>query len=194
MKLYLFDFDGTLTKQDSMWKMLWFSQSWPQFLIKMTRVSFRFVGLFFSKKWSNEIAKMELLSIFFKGKTRVELEKMGRDFSKKIIPQILRPDIFEIAKNAQKAGNFVAIVSASCDFWLEPFCETHGFELICTKLEYVGGRFSGRFSGKNCNNFEKVERIRAHFDLADFDEILAWGNSAGDAEMLKLAHQKFMVV
>ncbi len=187
MKLLLFDFDGTLTTRDSLPAMLVFAVGWPCFLIKMPIVAARFFSLLVQNKWSGNVGKEVLLSLFLKNRTRDDLEKLGRDFCKKKLPAMLRTELLAEAKQARAAGDRVAVVSASCDFWLLPFCEKHGFELVCTELEYVGGRFSGRFLTKNCNFGEKAERIRARFDLSEFDEILAWGNSTGDSAMLELA-------
>ena len=193
MRLYLFDFDGTLTTRDSLIEVMVFAVGWPTFLIKMPLVGLAFLRLLLNKNWSAGYAKAALLSTYFLHKTRSELEKIGADFCEKSLPKILRPDLLDEAKKARAAGGFVAVVSASCDFWLLPFCEKHGFELICTEIEYVAGRFSGRFSTPNCNREEKAVRVKAHFELSDFEEILAWGNSEGDSAMLGLAQKRFKI-
>ena len=66
MKLYLFDFDGTLTTGDSLLAVLVFAVGWPRFFLKMPVVATRFMAIFFQKKWSAKSGKAALLSVFFK--------------------------------------------------------------------------------------------------------------------------------
>jgi phosphatidylglycerophosphatase C len=84
-------------------------------------------------------------------------------------------------------GHKVAVVSASIDYWLNDWCKLNGLDLISTTLELKNGKLTGRLSGKNCYGIEKVNRIKNRYNLAEFDQIYAYGNSAGDREMLLLA-------
>ncbi|HYC86886.1 MAG TPA: haloacid dehalogenase-like hydrolase, partial [Chryseosolibacter sp.] len=65
--------------------------------------------------------------------------------------------------------------------------------LIClaTQLEVKSTKVTGNIAGKNCHGEEKVCRITTRFDLDEFDEIIAYGDSPGDREMLLLAHTRF---
>ena len=59
------------------------------------------------------------------------------------------------------------------------------------QLEVKDGLITGKIKGINCYGPEKESRIRAAYMLKDFDEILAYGDSEGDREMLALASKKF---
>lgn len=194
MKLLLFDFDGTLIRGDSFVRLLVFSKGWPGFFLKMPVVFWRLGGLFFVGKFSAETAKAAILAAFFLNEKQADLEKLGRDFCRKMVPGLLNSPVFDQAKTSRAAGHRVVVVSASGDFWLRPFCETHGFDLICTEMAWRGGRFAGHFSTPNCNGPEKARRVMAFFgSLDEFENVQAWGNSSGDAAMFALADESFKI-
>ena len=59
--------------------------------------------------------------------------------------------------------------------------------MLCSRLEVDGdGRVTGSLVGGNCRGPAKLRRIREHFG-ADGYELWAYGDSAGDAEMLAAA-------
>jgi HAD superfamily hydrolase (TIGR01490 family) len=187
--LHLCDFDGTLTRSDSLLHFLWFVVPMPRLVVGAFRLSFKFLGLFFSGKWSNSAAKAAVLAIYLEGKTRSELQTLGEAFCQQKLPLLLRTDLLNQLQLAQQAGETVVVVSASPDLWLEPFCRTAGFGLICTELSYESDIFRGQFATPNCNGPEKARRILAAYDLRAFDSIVAYGNSSGDAAMFDLAHK-----
>jgi phosphoserine phosphatase len=53
------------------------------------------------------------------------------------------------------------------------------------------GIITGKISGRNCHGDEKVCRIKEHFNVSQFSEVIAYGDSAGDKEMLALAHRRY---
>ena len=83
------------------------------------------------------------------------------------------------------------MISASLDIWLKPWTEYLGVELICTKMKFEQGIFTGAFANANCNGNEKVNRIKALLRLEDYQPIYAYGNSSGDKPMLALADHGF---
>lgn len=188
-RLALFDFDGTLTRGDTLLRFLVFAKGWRGALSCAFPLIFNGLRLFLSGRWSAEAAKSALLAVFFRGKTRSELALLGEQFCREKLPHLLRAEVFEKMLAHRQAGDAVALVSASVDFWLRPFAEKHGLALLCTMADFdANDCFSGNFATPNCNGQEKARRVAAHFDLAAFDKIEAYGNSAGDAAMLALAH------
>ncbi len=187
--LHLCDFDGTLTRGDSLLHFLWFVVPLPRLVVGGLRLSFKFLGLLLSGKWSNGTAKAAVLAVYLEGKTRSELQTFGEAFCLQKLPAILRTALLNQLQRAQQSGETVVIVSASPHLWLEPFCRAMGFGLICTELSYESDIFRGQFATPNCNGPEKARRILAAFDLRSFDLIIAYGNSSGDAAMFDLAHK-----
>ncbi|MGB0524661.1 MAG: HAD-IB family hydrolase [Flammeovirgaceae bacterium] len=188
MKLILFDFDGTLTTKDSFLEFIKFTHSplqlWGGLLLLSPILIGMKLGIF-----SNEFAKPLLLSLYYRGKSKEELEHLGQLFHRDYLPKILRAKGIAEIQAHQAAGQTLALVSASVEIWLKPFAEQMGMTLICTKAAYRDGKFIGKFDGKNCIGPEKVKRICEAFNLKDFDELIAYGDTAGDREMLALADQ-----
>ena len=81
-----------------------------------------------------------------------------------------------------------SIVSASLDVYLEPLAPLLGVDqVLCTKLG-VGpdGRLDGTLVGGNVRGAEKVRRLQAWLG-GDAVELWAYGDSAGDRELLAFA-------
>ncbi len=191
--LVLFDFDGTLTKGDSMLRFLLFAVPPGKTFIGCFPILIKFLGLILSGRWSNERGKETLLAVFFKGKSQVKLEALGAAFYKQHIARMLRPEMLTKLREYRDSGKTVALVSASADIWLRPFCFAENILLICTNLDFENGKFSGKLASPNCNGPEKARRIQATFDLSDYEKIIAFGNSSGDNAMLALADEAWML-
>lgn len=192
-ELVLFDFDGTLTRRDSLLGFLLFTTSKYQLFFGFIVLIFKFIGLLLSGKWSNGKAKEALFSVFFKGLATADLTRLGQAFFREKVPAMLRNDTLSLLRHYQQAGATVAVVSASADLWLKPFCNAESVDLLCTELEMLQGKFTGRFATLNCQGPEKARRIRERFQLGTYDKIIAFGNSSGDAEMFALADEVWMV-
>ncbi|MCC7465911.1 MAG: haloacid dehalogenase-like hydrolase [Saprospiraceae bacterium] len=195
--LHLCDFDGTLTRGDTLWHFLKFAAGPVAWLRAMVLVPASFMGLWVGGKWSNDRAKEKLLAIFFKSRTKQEMEAAGMAFYRNRLPALLRQALLQQLLDAVKRGDQVVVVSASLDIWLKPFCHSYGFDCLCTELEFNENgtspstmpRFTGRFAVPNCNRKEKERRIKAAYQLGQFDRIIAYGNSNGDEAMFALAHE-----
>jgi len=188
--LALFDFDGTITSKDSLLEFIKFTSGKIGFLMVMGLFSPVVFYYVFVKK-NGEIAKMKVLSFLFKGKSQEKLTQLGQDFSEKVIPKILLPKALDEIQTLKKKGDRIIIVSASLEIWLKPWTDKMGLELICTRMDFKDGNFTGRFVTPNCNGEEKVNRINAHVDLQAYNPIYAYGNSSGDKQMLALADYGF---
>lgn len=191
--LVLFDFDGTLTKGDTLVRFLVFALPPGQLLLGFTSLLFQFLALFFQGKWSNGKAKALLFSTFFKGRSQAEIESLGARFCEQLLPGLFRQNMLNLLRDYRLRGATIAVVSASPDLWLKPFVQAENIQLICTELAYVDGYFSGAFSTPNCNGAEKARRIQAEMPLANFEKIIAYGNSSGDEAMFALAHESYRV-
>lgn len=191
--LVLFDFDGTLTRGDSFLCFLFFAIPLPQLFTGSIILCFHFIRLYLGGNWTNEAAKTAVLARFFKRKTRQHLQTLGEAFCRQTLPSMLRTPVYDQLQIWQKQGATIAIVSASVDIWLQPFCDQEQITLICTGLQYDNELFTGQLATPNCNYSEKARRINATFDLTQFEKIIAYGNSQGDAAMFELADQCIMV-
>lgn len=183
-ELYLFDFDGTLTRKDSLFVFMKFAV--PSFYWKVMRSLPNFLlailGIF-----SKTIVKERFVSLMLKGKSKEQLRVIAQEFYESGQLPIL-PDALAYIKNLDAD---IYIVSASLDIWLIPYANSIGAKLICTEAEYVNDFFTGKFATPNCNYEEKMRRILAELDLTIYTKITAFGNSSGDDAMLSLAEEQY---
>ncbi len=189
MNLALFDFDGTLTRADTMFAFARHAVGLPRFALGMAALTPALVahalGLLPAAR-----AKERFLARFFGGWPASRLAEAGRLFCREVLPGTMRPGALERVAWHRARGDRILVVSASCEAWLAPFCEAHGLELVATRLEVRDGLVTGRLASANCNGVEKVNRIRALLDPAGYAEIHAYGDSPGDRPMLDLATER----
>lgn len=188
--LVLFDFDGTITYKDSLIEFIMYAVGKSAFYFGMLRLSPMLV-MYKLKLIHNQKAKEKMLSYFFKDISREDFNKIATQFALEQIDTIVRKKAIDKILWHQKEGHSVVMVSASIECWLRPWCEKYSIELIGTKLAFIDEKFSGMFEGKNCYGIEKENRVRQQYDLKEFDTIYAYGDSAGDKELLGLADKSF---
>ncbi len=190
MELALFDFDGTITTKDSFIGFIAFAVGKPVFYLGMA-IQGPMLMAYALRLIPNYIAKEKLITHFFGGWEISRFQKIADEYSTYQVDKIVRPGAMEKIAWHQSQGHKVVVVSASMDNWLNKWCEKNSLELISSHLEVKAGNLTGRLAGKNCQNMEKVIRIKQEYDLAQYSTIYAYGNSSGDYEMLNIATEKF---
>jgi len=188
-----FDFDGTITSRDTMLALAQFRKGKAGFLMGMTLLSPSLVALKLNIV-SAQNAKELFLKKFFGGMRLKEFNELCDSFSKQVLPGLIRDDAMAALKNHSSSGHKVVVVSASATNWIAPWCKENNIEFIATRLETKNDIITGKLEGLNCNGKEKVSRIKEIFNLADYENIYAYGDSAGDQMMLSIAtHPGFRV-
>ena len=190
MKLALFDFDGTITKNDSLIKFIRFVVGDVKTLSGMMLLS-PMLTMCKLKIIPNYKAKQIMLSYFFKGMDEQQFQKFAEEYSLKHIDTILRPKAMEKIAWHKELGHKVIVVSASIECWIRPWCDQNGLDLIATRVEIKDGLMTGKFLTKNCYGIEKVNRVKEVYNLDDCDHIYAYGDSRGDKELLEFADKSF---
>lgn len=188
--LVLFDFDGTLTTHDTLSDFIFFSLGKFRGLVGAVILA-PVLFLYFTGLMNNAKAKERVLSYFFKGIAADQLNALGQNYVRQRLPVILRPAGLNKIAWHQSQGHEVVIVSASAESWLKPWTQAMKLELIATALEVKDGKITGKFTGKNCHGQEKVRRIQATYNLPDYAQIFAYGDTPGDKPMLALATHPF---
>lgn len=190
MHLALFDFDGTITVNDSFIKFIRFAVGDAEFILGMMILSPVLV-VYKLRLISNDKAKQMVLSYFFKGMSRKEFQDIAQDYSFNHIDSILRPEAIQKIVWHKEQGHAVVVVSASIACWLKPWCDKNGLNLIATKLEMKEDIITGKFLTNNCYGAEKVYRVKKTYNLNNYEYIYAYGDSKGDRELLELANEYF---
>lgn len=185
-----FDFDGTLTRGESFFRFLAFITPWPRFVFCFL-LSLPVLALYVGRLMDNESAKVRVLKIFLRGRPLADVLAGAERFSHEKIAQTLRPEAVAKLRGHQKQGHACVLVSATLAIYLRPWAQEMGFEaVLATELAVdAAGCLTGELASPNCYGPEKAARLRAHFGL---DQIkAAYGDSAGDTEMLAMAEQPF---
>lgn len=185
-----FDFDGTITRKDTLFDFLRFSFGNFRFIFGIFVISPMLVA-FKLKIISNTKAKEYLLSWFLKNISIASFLEMANLYSLIRIDKITRQSTMKKILWHKRQGHTVVVVSASPKYWLVPWCTKNKLVLLATKLEIKNGVITGKISGQNCYGNEKAKKILELYNLGEFDYIYAYGDSAGDREMLDLANYKF---
>ncbi|MBC7935643.1 MAG: HAD-IB family hydrolase [Rhizobacter sp.] len=188
-----FDFDGTITSRDTMLALAQFRKGKAGFLSGMALLSPSLVALKLNML-SAQKAKQLFLKKFFGGMPANDFDKMCALFSQQVLPALIRKDAWDSLQKHISDGDKVVVVSASAENWIAPWCNKNNIAFIGTRLEVKNNIITGNLQGLNCNGKEKVSRIKEIFNLADYETIYAYGDSAGDQIMLSIAtHPGFRV-
>ncbi len=193
MNIAFFDFDGTITKKDTLLEFIKYSVGSKNYFLGIF-ANLPMLLRFKLKLLANDEAKQRLLTYFFGNWSEEKFKTTAYNYSKNEIDKIVKKSAIEKIDWHKKNGDKVVVVSASLESWLKPWCEKNNLDLICTKMRFDEGKVSGRFLGKNCHGQEKADKIKESFDLKKYDKIYAYGDSSGDKQMLALStHPHFRV-
>lgn len=186
-KLYLFDFDGTLTHKDTMFLFLKF-YSTRKFYLQFVKHIPLFILLKTGLADAEKVKKSFIASVL-KGERKTSIQKKAHDFFEKHGNEILRENALEFIKKIDRAQTQSYIVTASLDIWVQPFADSLKMKLLATQAEFRNQIFTGNFVGKNCNGDEKRCRIENELAGKKFDKTLAFGDTQGDRQMMDWADE-----
>ena len=191
-----FDFDGTLTHRDTLLPFLARGLGWPKFLLALLQCLPWLLG-FALRLIPNHVAKQKLLLATLKGKTTAQIDDWTDRWLAHDFPGQLQSWTMAQLAGHQQAGHCCVMVSASPDIYLKRVAKQLGFDaLLCTEMEVMGGHLTGQMATPNCHGEQKVLRLKAWMAErfgADFDgaTLYAYGDTAGDKPMLRLAEHAF---
>ena len=187
MNLALFDFDKTITTQDSFSLFL-------RYTLKKKRASrFKVLYLFLVlvamifKVITEQKAKEAMLAYLFKGWTKTQFDSFAMQYAQTVLPGIMLPIALKRIDFHKSQGDKIVVVTASLAAWINVWCDKHEVDAICSDLETNKGLITGKLTEQDCIGIEKVNRVRAKYNLQDYNRIFAYGDSYRDKEMLDLA-------
>ena len=195
-RVFAFDFDGTLTTRDTLIAFIHYACGTPRFLLGFL-LHAPLLVLMKLRLYSNGKTKQRLFTWFFQGMSIETFDALCQSFALSH-RHLLRPDTVRLLQQALSEGAEVLVVSASIDNWVQPFFSTFHlppstFHVLCTQIEVIDGRLTGRFHTPNCYGQEKVRRILAlHPDRSTY-HLTAYGDSRGDRELLAFADEAHLV-
>lgn len=187
-----FDFDGTLTRHDTLLPFL-------LHVAGISKLSFKFILLFPTLTAyvlgmiRNDKAKEKVLRCFLADMDTDTLQRHGLQFAEQKIPALLRNEAVQRLQWHKQQGHRCVLVSASLEIYLRPWANTMGFDdVLGTRLELLAnGRISGNLQGENCFGIEKIKRLNEILGARDSYTLYAYGDSRGDKELLSAADFPF---
>ena len=188
-----FDFDGTLTRRDTLIPFLVTVAGRAAVLRALGAESPR-LTLAAAGRGDRDIVKERVLTRVLAGRSYGDVEAAGRAFGADLTRSAITTEGRDRIAWHLREGHEVVIVSASLDVYLDEVARALGVaHVLCTGLVTdERGRCTGRLRGANCRGAEKATRLRALFG-DDNVELWAYGNSRGDDEMLALAQHPVRV-
>lgn len=191
-KVSAFDFDGTLTLQETFFPFLFFCKgvwktSWYLVTLLPALVIYVFCGQ------NRQKLKESFLQRFFQGESLVDLKTKGTLFFERKVR--LNAQVVQKLQTAKKEGHLVVIVSANIAPIVAPCAEHLPVDaVISSELEVdANGLITGKLVGVNCRKTEKVKRLEHLLGERTAYTLFAYGNSDGDAELLAYADFPFWV-
>jgi phosphatidylglycerophosphatase C len=191
-EIAFFDFDGTLTKRDSLKFFLsYVSGNHLVFLLNYYVRCFIFIAKMKLGTIKVQQLKEKRLTLILNSISDEKLEEISNIFAETQIPLILREKGMERISFHQELGHDVVLVSASVNLFLKPWCDKHGIMLITNEIKRNRSTDRMSFREEDCNGEMKVLRIKRLYDLEKYAKIFAYGDTAGDSEMLAISDEQF---
>ena len=189
-RIAAFDFDGTITRKDTLIEFLRFAGGSARFYAVFALYSPLLV-LMKLKLYSNQNAKEKIFAHYFKDMPLEQFDDLCcRFFEQKRQSLVYADAKAQIAKHKAQ-GDEVIIISASIENWVCHFADAlKADRLLATQVEVQDGKITGRFLSANCYGKEKVNRFLSAYPVRDNYYLIAYGDSRGDRELLQFADEQ----
>ena len=181
-----FDFDGTITPRDTL----------VPFLVRAfgrMRVAAAFAALartgagYLMRRVSIDEFKRRVLRRLVAGASAARLGALGPVHARALASRV-RPAARARIEWHRAQGHRLVLVSSTLDVYLAHVGAQLGFDdVLCSRLAARGDLCTGELEGADCTGAEKLRRLQALVgDLREI-ELHAYGDSAGDRELLDAA-------
>lgn len=186
-----FDFDGTLTWHDTLLPFLRRVLGTPTLLWVLLICSPWLIG-YALRLVSNHRAKAVLLQASLANRSQDEVARCAQAFVREDMPLQWRSWGLSQLLQHKQAGHRCVLVTASTSPYMHLVGASLGVDaVLCTEMEVVDGRYTGRMATPNCHGEEKVRRLQgwlqAAYGSGTSIELHAYGDTQGDLPMLRLA-------
>ena len=191
VEIVVFDFDGTITTDDTFRLFLRYyagNLNWTANILLLLPI---FIGYGLKIVDRNQ-AKIHVMRRFFKNAPVARLNARAEDFAKEVIPGLIRPQAQACLDSKKDQGESLYICSASIAPYLRAWGKSQNIHnILATELESDGNRYTGEIKGWNIWGEGKTRRIFAEFAPQSVRIIEAYGDSRGDQELLHAAEASY---
>jgi phosphatidylglycerophosphatase C len=188
MVIAAFDVDGTLTTRDCVRPFL--ERAAGRRRLVMSLIRRPLATIVAAARRDRDRLKEIIVGGSLRGKLVTDVEKVGEQFAQYVLVNWLRPDTLRRLRWHQQSGHRTVLVSASLAAYLRPLALRLGIDdVLCTDSTRSGDRYGDRLNGLNCRADEKRRRLDQLLEERRWvdAEVWAYGDSAGDREMLERA-------
>ena len=190
-RVAVFDFDGTITRKDTLIEFIRFTKGSAVLYWGML-LHLPWLILMKLHLYDNSKTKERVFAWFFRGMPIEQFNKLGHEFYQAEADKLLYSDAKQQIHDHHQKGDLVVILSASIENWVQPFTSALQAEgLLGTQVEIQNNKLTGRFSTPNCYGAEKVQRLKEWLRTSAIEQpyIIAYGDSRGDKELLQFADE-----
>lgn len=191
-----FDFDGTLTRYDTLILFLLHCVGLIRFILNIPRL-LPVVLLYLFKIITNEKAKELAITILIKGKKTTWLQNKAEQFALNKLDHYIKPEIYKKLEYHIEHGHTIVLVSANLAMYLRYFALKHNIDIvIATELQFKDGICTGKLATRNCYGIQKVKRLNEYLKQHEltFSYSYGYGNSRGDYELLNYVNEAYWII
>lgn len=188
----VFDFDGTITRKDTLLEFIKFTKGNKAFYIGFLWHAC-FLVAYKLKLYPNWKVKQKIFTYFFEGMLLGDFDSLCEDFFRQRGKDLIYDSAAKQIKDYINQRVGIIIISASIENWILPFARYLEIKYVLgTKLEIdKGGRLTGRFLTANCYGADKVKRLNELLPERSNYYLIAYGDSRGDRELLAYADKGY---
>jgi phosphatidylglycerophosphatase C len=177
----VWDVDGTLTRTDTMMPFLR-RVAGPA---TVTTALLPALGRNLTGAERRAQAKAHLLRRVFAGRELADVDRKAQLYTDHILRRWVRPDALRRWEWHRRHGHRLVIVSASLDLYLRHLGARLGAdEVLCTSMEVVDGRLTGRMATPSCRGEEKAVRLTGYLRDRPGNPVWVYADSAADRPMM----------
>jgi HAD superfamily hydrolase (TIGR01490 family) len=100
---------------------------------------------------------------WLEGVSRDDFRRFAKEIAEDTLFRFIRPEIREVLKKHKEQGADIVILSAALEVICEPIARHLEMDhIICSKLEIVDGKYTGRPLGSPCIGEEKLNRVHLY--------------------------------
>ncbi len=194
--LAAFDFDGTVSRRDTLIPFLVLASGRRRFADAWRRV-----GVLGARGHVNprdrDAVKAELIRLLLAGREESELRALGSRYARDLLTEDrLRPLVLHRIRSHRLRGDTCVLVSASLVHYLDPIAEALGMDgVVAVRPEVRDGRLTGTLRRPNVRGEQKVVQLDDWLSEREIEPIVgrrsAYGNTSGDHALLRAADHRY---
>lgn len=190
MNIALFDFDGTITTEDTFMRFIYDTTPKHRLIIGNILL-LPFILGYKLDLISAGFMRSAITRLAFWHRKTPPVKSAGKHHANSFLHTVVRDSALKHIEQHKANGDKIVVVSASLDLYLQHWCQHHNIELLCNSLEINKGRYTGRLSKQDCAGPQKAILVKKHYQLENYQTVYAYGDTIEDKQLLSLADVKY---